>query len=77
MDNLANEILHAPSYSKLDSNGIKIFIDPEGPNWISTNEKGSKILSLIDGKRTFDEIVKLYSNESSISPSKAWVHVVH
>lgn len=75
MDNLANEILHAPSYSKLDSNGIKIFIDPEGPNWISTNEKGSKILSLIDGKRTFDDIVKLYSNESSISLSKAWVHV--
>ena len=76
MDSLSNEILHTPSYSKLNSNNrIQIFIDPEGPNWISTDNKGAKILSIIDGKKTFDEVVRLYSTEQNIPFAKAWVDV--
>ncbi len=76
MDSLSNEILHTPSYSKLNSyNGIEIFIDPEGPNWISTDRKGAKILSFIDGKKTFNEVVRLYSTEQNLPFAKAWVDV--
>lgn len=76
MNSLSNEILHTPSYSKLNSNnGLQIFIDPEGPNWIGTDDRGSRILGFIDGKRTFDEIVNLYSTELNLPPAKAWVHV--
>ncbi|MCH7927010.1 MAG: methyltransferase domain-containing protein [Candidatus Dadabacteria bacterium] len=76
MDSLSNEILHTPSYSKLNTNsGVQIFIDPEGPNWISTDNKGAKILSFIDGKKTFDEVVRLYSTEQNLPFAKAWVDV--
>lgn len=76
MDSLSEHILHTPPYSKLNNNnGIQIFIDPEGPNWISTDGKGAKILSFIDGKKTFDEIVKQYSTELNITHAKAWVDV--
>ncbi|MGH7792743.1 MAG: radical SAM protein, partial [Thermodesulfobacteriota bacterium] len=68
-------ILHAPPYSQIMLNGLSILIDPEGPNWISTDVKGARIASYIDGKKTFNEIVALYGSEFGLNGAKAWVHV--
>jgi len=70
-----NAILHVPPYIQKELDGLYLFIDPEGPNWLSTDFRGAKIIGLIDGKKTFDEIVRLYSKYLSISTAKAWVHV--
>ncbi len=70
-----NAILHSPPYSQIESNGLNVLIDPEGPNWISTDAKGARIASYVDGKKTVNDIVKLYGSEFSLSLAKAWVHV--
>jgi radical SAM protein with 4Fe4S-binding SPASM domain len=68
-------ILHTPPYSQIELNGLSILIDPEGPNWISTDAKGARIVSYIDGKKTFSDIVALYAKEFGLNGAKAWVHV--
>jgi radical SAM protein with 4Fe4S-binding SPASM domain len=68
-------ILHAPPYSEIEQNGLVILIDPEGPNWITTDPRGARIVSHIDGKKTFSDIVALYAKEFGLSGAKAWVHV--
>ncbi len=68
-------ILHAPPFSQIEQNGLSILIDPEGPNWISTDSRGARIASYIDGKKTFNDIVALYSSEFGLNGAKAWVHV--
>src|SRR3990167_1257675 len=70
-----NTILHVPHYTKIEQNGITIFIDAEGPNWISSDSRSASIVSNIDGKRTFNDIVKLYAAEFNVNGAKAWVHV--
>lgn len=68
-------ILHAPPYSQIDLNGLFLLIDPEEPNWISTDSRGARIIGYIDGKKTFNDIVKLYASEFSLDMAKAWVHI--
>jgi radical SAM protein with 4Fe4S-binding SPASM domain len=68
-------IPHAPPYSDIHLNDLHVLIDPEGPNWISTDSRGARIYSYIDGKRNFNDIVKLYASEFGLSTTKAWVHV--
>lgn len=68
-------VLHTPEYSSLNSEGLSILIDPEGPNWISTDERGARIMSFIDGKNSFNDIVKLYSGSYGVDSARAWLHV--
>jgi len=68
-------ILHAPQYSQVDLNSLYVLIDPDGPNWITTDSRGARIISYLDGKKTFNDIVKLYSSEFGFDTTKAWVHV--
>ncbi len=68
-------ILHAPPYADIHLNDLHVLIDPEGPNWISTDLRGARIYSYIDGKRNINDIVKLYASEFGLSTTKAWVHV--
>jgi radical SAM protein with 4Fe4S-binding SPASM domain len=68
-------VLHAPPYSDIHLNDLHVLIDPEGPNWISTDSRGARIFSYMDGKRNFNDILKLYASEFGLSTTKAWVHV--
>ena len=68
-------ILHAPPYSSINLNDIYVLIDPEGLNWISTDYRGARIISYVDGKKTLEDLIKLYSSEFGVSNSKAWVHL--
>ncbi|MGB7292821.1 MAG: methyltransferase domain-containing protein [Thermodesulfobacteriota bacterium] len=75
MDLGEKTILHAPPYSQIELDGLNVLIDPEGPNWVSTDVKGARIASYIDGKKTFNDIVALYGSELSLNGAKARVHV--
>lgn len=70
-----NMILYAPPYTQIEQDGITVLIDPEGPNWISADSRSARIVGYIDGKRTIDDIVKLYAAESNVNGAKAWLHV--
>lgn len=68
-------ILHTPAYSQTELNGLYMIIDPEGPNWISTDSRGARIISYLDGKKTFGDLVKLYASEFGLDTAKGWLHV--
>ncbi len=67
-------LFFAPVYQEISRDGLKLLIDPEAPNWISTDARGARILRLIDGKRDFSEIVQNYTHTEHTDWSVAWLH---
>lgn len=73
MDNDAirqDDILYSPQLVQQERGGIHLLIDPESPNWATTNAFGSMIIRRCDGKHTFAEIADDVSNYYGCSASK-------
>src|SRR5712692_11744744 len=68
-------VLFAPTYYPIQQGPLCVLIDPELPNWIATDARGAKILSLIDGRRTFREIIEHYCRAYDVDLTKGWLHV--
>ena len=70
-------ILYKATLHFFERDGIRFFVDAESPNWISTDERGSRILGWLDGKRTLGEIRRLYAGLYGLDWGKSWrdVHV--
>ncbi len=66
--------LFAPVYHEVERNGRVLLIDPEGPHWIVTDPRGSRLLGHLDGKTTFHEIVSAYCREVGVDWAKGWLH---
>jgi len=64
-----------PGMHSIDLGGTRIVMDPMGPNWAATDERGEEILHLFDGKRTFNQAVQAYARKTAFEPAKAWQHV--
>ena len=54
------------SVKRIKKDNKVLFFNTEAPSWIVTNKNGEIILSLCNGKRTFDEIVKLFCKKYGI-----------
>ncbi|MBI4551960.1 MAG: methyltransferase domain-containing protein [Candidatus Latescibacteria bacterium] len=67
-------ILHTPQLAVETYDGVGFVIDPEAPNWIGTDQRGIRILSYLDGRRSFGEVVTLYAQEHGVDLAKAWLH---
>jgi radical SAM protein with 4Fe4S-binding SPASM domain len=67
-------VLHAPQLAVEDYDGVSMVIDPEAPNWIGTDRRGARLLRLLDGHRTFGEVVQVYARENGMDLAKAWLH---
>ena len=70
-----DRVLFPPETLSLGNNNVAVLIDPEGPNWLATDPRGTAILSRFDGKRTFGEVVTDYATENGFEWAKAWQHV--
>ncbi len=68
-------VLHAPIRETLTLDGVTVLLDPAGPNWIGTDERGRRILDLFDGTRTFGQVVRAYAAEAKLDFTAAWQHV--
>jgi radical SAM protein with 4Fe4S-binding SPASM domain len=68
-------VLHAPSLETIGTNGMRVLLDPHGPNWLATDPNGEKILRRFDGRRTLGEITLDYAGERDFESAKAWHHV--
>src|SRR5262249_36567954 len=69
-----NTVLFAPTFYSIQQASLSVVIDPEWPNWIATDVRGAKILSLVDGRRTFREIIERYSQTYDVDWAKGWLH---
>lgn len=66
--------LFAPVYREVERDERVLLIDPEAPHWIVTDRRGARILSDIDGKRTFGKIVSNYCRTAQVDWAKGWLH---
>lgn len=75
MEYSENSIFHTPLLTWMDRGGLHLAIDGATPNWVATDERGARILRLIDGRRDFGEIVREYAARTGLDSTRAWVHV--
>jgi radical SAM protein with 4Fe4S-binding SPASM domain len=68
-------VLHKPALESTRLDGLAILLDPAGPNWGGTDERGKRILELFDGRRTLGEVIRVYSAETGFELEKARHHV--
>lgn len=68
-------VLHAPQYETIRADGVRVLLDPLGPNWIATDPRGERILRRVDGRRTLGQIARAYAEETGFEAAKAWHHV--
>ena len=68
-------ILHAPVLAELPRTEWTIFVDGEGPNWVSTDERGAWLLQQLgDAPTDFSTLVGRYAARWAADSGKAWVH---
>ncbi|MBI2222259.1 MAG: methyltransferase domain-containing protein [Acidobacteria bacterium] len=77
MDKIVTDqtVLRAPATVVERAEGAAIAIDPAGPNWIATDERGLRILRHLDGRTPLGEVVRAYAAESGLDAARAWLHV--
>ena len=68
-------MLRAPAYSVRHVPGGVVALDPAGPHWISTDERGLRLLGRFDGRTPFAQVVRDYAIESGLDVTQAWLHV--
>lgn len=68
-------LLHAPNLSLIPVPGAIVALDPQKPNWISSDERGVNVLTRFDGRTPFGEIVAEYAAKSGLDVAQAWLHV--
>ena len=68
-------ILRAPAYAVRHVPGGAVALDPAGPHWIGTDERGLRLLGRFDGRTRFAQIVRDYATDSGLDVTRAWLHV--
>ena len=68
-----SSLMRKPQLHSFEREGVYFFVDPQSPNWISTDERGAKLLNLINGKRNVGEIRNLYANLYNLDWGKGWI----
>jgi len=68
-------VLRAPAYSVRHLPTGVVALDPGGPHWIGTDERGLRLLGRFDGRTSFGQIVRDYATESGLDVTRAWLHV--
>ncbi|MCI0529225.1 MAG: radical SAM protein, partial [Nitrospira sp.] len=67
-------VCHLFHLTRFQRDGIHFLIDGEAPNWVATDDRGVKILDLVDGKRSFGDLVREYAACCQLDAAKAWLH---
>lgn len=70
-------VFRSPESTHENLGPLKLILDAERPNWVVTDARGERILSLFNGRRTFTEAVRLYADEERLEPAKAWLQLSH
>lgn len=70
-------VFRAPQVTWEEVGPWKVAVDGLRPHWMVTDRRGQKILSLLDGRLSFGEVVRRYAEEERLDPAKAWLHVSH
>src|SRR3989442_4311823 len=64
-----------PAVTTFKGGEIEYFLDEAAPHWVAVDGRGAGLLSELDGRSSFGEIVASYARNSGLEAGKAWLHV--
>ncbi len=67
--------LRAPAYATTNLSTAVLALDPAQPNWIATDDRGMRLLTLFDGKTPLRDVVTAYAADAKLDVARAWLHV--
>lgn len=70
-----NHKFNVPDYYEIEREQFHLLIDPDTPNWIVTDKRGSGIVKNLKKYRTLEEITYNYANDTNVDLVKAWIEV--
>ncbi len=66
---------YVPDYVQIERDTLCLLIDPETPNWIVTDKRGSRIVSDIKECKTVGKMICDYANDFNIDHTRAWLEI--
>ncbi len=73
VDNRA--VFFVPDYVQIEKETLHLLIDPETPNWIVTDKRGSEIVKSVKEGKSFNTLLYEYANDFGIDHTKAWSEI--
>jgi 7,8-dihydro-6-hydroxymethylpterin dimethyltransferase len=68
-------VFYAPDYYHIEQDSLHLFLDPEMPNWIITDKRGSQIIDDIKNCKSVKELMHNYANNFDMGYTRAWLEV--
>lgn len=68
-------VFYAPDYYHIVQDSLHLFLDPEMPNWIITDKRGSQIMNDIKNCKSVKGLMHNYANNFDMDYTKAWLEV--
>ena len=68
-------VLRASAYMTAKLSDGVLALDPASPNWITIDDRGARLLALLDGKASLADVVTRYAAEMRLDMARAWLHV--
>jgi len=68
-------VFYAPDYYHIEQDSLHLFLDPEMPNWIITDKRGSQIIDDIKNCKNVKELMNNYANTFDMDYTRAWLEV--
>ncbi len=68
-------VFYAPDYYHIEQDSLHLFLDPEMPNWIITDKRGSQIMGDIKNCKSVKGLMHNYANNFDMDYTKAWLEV--
>ena len=67
--------LFLPELAHLKRDGLRFFIDGEGPNWLVTGRRGARLLDWLREPLTVGDLSQRYKEWLQLDATKSWLHV--
>ncbi len=68
-------LLCAPAHQTTRMSGAMLAVDAAKPNWLATDDRGVRLLALLDGKTLLRDVVARYAADMHLDVARAWLHV--
>ncbi|MFQ5685263.1 MAG: methyltransferase domain-containing protein [Candidatus Scalindua sp.] len=68
-------VFYVPDYYHIEQDFLHLFLDPEMPNWIITDKRGSQIMDDIKNCKNVKGLMHNYADNFDVDDTKAWLEV--
>lgn len=68
-------VFYVPDYYHIEEDSLHLFFDPEMPNWIITDKRGSQIVEDIKNCRNVKDLMYKYADKFDMDYTRAWLDI--